>query len=400
MLLRHLHWYSKGRDGYGDIRVTRGKIEETGKGLATRLREKAIELGDYLALPGLINPHDHLEFNLLPRPGNPPYSNFTAYADEIYRPKETPLREVLNISLRDRLLWGGYKNLISGVTRDCHHNPFHPVLGSGFPVRVAREVAWSHSLRYSPDPRDDYRKAAGRPFVIHAAEGVDEAARLEIEELDRLGILRPNTIIVHGIALGQAEISLLEAAGAALIWCPVSNLSLFAHTAPLARLRGRVPVTLGSDSLLTGSSTLFDEIRAARDTGLAAPEELLAMVTTTASEIFRFPAGTGTLQSGADADLMVVPDTGQTPAETLLRSRPGDLRLVLVRGKVQLAGNKCAGFRSNVLVEGRPKFVRGRLARLKSRMARRLGNEAHEVTATPLWRMIRSKKESVRQGLH
>ena len=53
----------------GDIRITGGAIEEIGKGLAPRIREESIELRDYLALPGLINPHDHLDFNLLPIPG-------------------------------------------------------------------------------------------------------------------------------------------------------------------------------------------------------------------------------------------------------------------------------------------------------------------------------------------
>ena len=395
MLLRHLHWYSDGKDGSGDIRISRGLIGEIGKGLAPRILEKVIEFRDCLALPGLINSHDHLDFNLLPIPGNPPYSNFTTYAAEIYRPDESPLREVLSTDHRDRLLWGGYKNLISGVTRVCHHNPFHPVLGRGFPVRVAREVAWSHSLYYSQDPLDDFRKAAGRPFIIHAAEGVDEAARREVEELGRLGILHNNTVIVHGVALSQGEIARLESAGAALIWCPVSNLSLFGQTAPLGDLRGRVPFTLASDSLLTGSATLFDEIRAAHDTGLATSDELLAMVTTTASQILKFPVGTGTLRVGVEADLIVVDDTGVTPAQTLLKSRPADLDLVLVGGKVQLAGRRHASYRSNMVIDGREKYLRGNVSELKGRIAKRLGKKGHEVTSTPLWQMIRSKGESV-----
>ena len=390
MLLRHLHWYSDGKDGSGDIRITRGRIEEIGKELAPRFREKAIGFRGYLALPGLINPHDHLDFNLLPIRGNPPYSNFIAFAAEIYRPDESPLREVLSTDHRDRLLWGGYKNLISGVTRVCHHNPFHPVLGRrGFPVRVVREVAWSHSLYHSQEPLNDFRRAAGCPFIIHAAEGVDEAARLEIEELDRLGILQNNTVIMHGVALHESEISRLERAGAALIWCPVSNLSLFEQTAPLGALRGRVPFTLASDSLLTGSVTLFDEIRAAHDTGLATSDELLAMVTTTASQILKLPLGTGTLRVGVEADLIVVADTGVTPARTLLQSRPADLELVLVGGKVQLAGRGRTNLQTNTVIDGREKYLRGNVAKLKRRIARRLGKNGHEVTATPLWQMIR-----------
>ena len=393
MLLRHLHWYSDGKDGSGDIRVTGGRITDLGKNLTAGFLERVIEFRDCLALPGLINSHDHLDFNLLPLRGSPPYTNFTAYAADVYRPQESPLREVLSIDQRDRLLWGGYKNLISGATSVCHHNPAHPVLGKRFPVRVVAEVAWSHSLHYSQDPLHDFRQAAGRPFVIHAAEGVDEAARREIEELDRLGILQPNTVIVHGVALGQGEIARLERAGAALIWCPVSNQSLFGQTAPLPQLRGRVPFTLASDSLLTGSATLFDEIRAAHDTGLASSDELLAMVTTTPSRILRLPPGAGTLRVGARADLIVLADTGISPAQTLLQSRPADLELVLVGGEVQLAGRGRTHLHANLLIDGREKYLRGNVARLKSRIVRRLGSNHQAVTATPLWQMIRSKAD-------
>ena len=94
MLLRDLHWYSREKDGRGDIRITRGNIEEIGRGLAPRRGEKVIDLRDSLALPGLINVHDHLELNLLPIRGHPPYSNLSGYVADVYRPEESPLRDL------------------------------------------------------------------------------------------------------------------------------------------------------------------------------------------------------------------------------------------------------------------------------------------------------------------
>src|SRR5213594_3078870 len=111
-----------------------------------------IDLGGYLVLPGLINAHDHLEFNLFPRLGHGPYKNAVAWARDIYRPEESPVRENLRVPLRTRLTWGGIKNLLSGVTTVCHHNPYHAKVFDGrFPVRVRKRQGWAHSLAFSPD---------------------------------------------------------------------------------------------------------------------------------------------------------------------------------------------------------------------------------------------------------
>jgi hypothetical protein len=51
----------------------------------------------------------------------------------------------------------------------------------------------------------------------------------------------------------------------------------------------------------------------------------------------RLRRGAGTLTQGGPADLLVVGDTGQTPASRLLRLRTGDMEMVFVRGRVKLA---------------------------------------------------------------
>lgn len=390
MLLKNLHWYSEGQDGFGDIRITKGKIEGIEKGLTPRFREHIFNLSGCLALPGLINPHDHLDFNLLPIRGNPPYSNLTEYRREIYRPHESPIREMLNVDMRDRMLWGGYKNLISGVTTVCHHNPYQAVCENGFPVRVSKDVAWTHSLTYSKDPVGDFKKARGRPFVIHAAEGIDDSARLEITELQRLGMLRENTVIVHGVGMKDEEITHLQKAGAALIWCPGSNMRLFGKTAPIDQMTDRVLVTLGTDSLLTANPTLFHELRAALDTGLATSQELFEMVTTRAADILKLAKGAGTLRAGSVADLVVLPDAHELPADTLVQSQPADLRLVLVGGDVRLADQDLQAFRPNAAVDGRHKFLAGKLGKLKNRICKKVGAQADEILNSLLWQMLQA----------
>ena len=59
--------------------------------------------------------------------------------------------------------------------------------------------------------------------MIHAGEGLDEAARAELDALDALGCLAANTVLIHGVAFCRTEADRVIAAGAGLIWCPSSN---------------------------------------------------------------------------------------------------------------------------------------------------------------------------------
>src|SRR6202011_1306066 len=98
-----------------DIETHGGKIQSILKPAKLPKGAEFLDLEGHLILPGLINAHDHLEFNLYPRMGHGPYSNAGAWARDIYRPHESPIAEHLWVPKRTRLLWGGLKNLLSGV---------------------------------------------------------------------------------------------------------------------------------------------------------------------------------------------------------------------------------------------------------------------------------------------
>src|SRR5262249_59607388 len=76
-------------------------------------------------------------------------------------------------------------------------------------------------------------EAERTPFHIHVAEGQYEGARTlqehgatPIRYLDRLGVLGPRMIGVHCVWLDDEEIALMGARGAALAYCPGSNMFL------------------------------------------------------------------------------------------------------------------------------------------------------------------------------
>src|SRR5437764_2274279 len=213
-----------------DIIIRYGRIAFTSR--ARTQTNLKLNLSGYMILPGLVNAHDHLEFNLFPRLGRGPYPNAAAWADEIFRPSEEPVASQLRLPKPVRLWWGGLKNLLSGVTSVAHHNPYEPsVFSRYFPVRVLRRFGWAHSLAFSPDVADCFRRTpSGAPFIIHAGEGTDMESWRELYELEQGKLLRSFTVLVHGVAIRTEDLDLIRSRGTSLIWCPSSNLFTLGRT--------------------------------------------------------------------------------------------------------------------------------------------------------------------------
>jgi cytosine/adenosine deaminase-related metal-dependent hydrolase len=319
-----------------DLSVHDGHIFFESPGTSySRSPRPILDLTGFLILPGLINAHDHLEFNLFPSLGHGTYPNAKSWAEDIYRPDASPVKEHLALSKRTRLAWGGLKNLLSGVTTVAHHNPFEPtVFDASFPVNVVERFGWAHSLDFSPDLVERFRTTPEEwPFILHAAEGVDEHARSEISRLDALGVLSERTVLVHAIGLDQPDLHLLRQRHSSLVWCPSSNVSTYGHTVAADVLRSGLRVALGTDSALTAHVDLIDEIAIAERTHELSWQELFEMVTRRSACVLRLTDGQGTIRDGGAADLVVVEDQSQSPAKALRQLRP---EMVIVRGKIRL----------------------------------------------------------------
>ena len=298
-----------------------------------------INLSGFLALPGLLNAHDHLEFALFPRLGKGGYRNFLEWAEDIHLPGASPVFEHRQIPREVRLWWGGIRNLLSGVTTVCHHNPYEArVFEKDFVVRVLREYGWAHSLAMDAEVAVKKQNTPkGQPFLVHLAEGVDEQSAKEVFELHRSGALDDETIIIHGLALGKKGRALLRAANAGLVWCPSSNVFLFGRTLTSEDIRSSRRVAIGSDSPLTAKGDLLDELHFARENSGLPTEELYNSVTARPSELLRLKNGEGSLRLGAQGDLFAVRDTGLSPADSLIGLTYQDIELVLIGGRVHMA---------------------------------------------------------------
>lgn len=281
--------------------------------------DATLRVPDGTLQPGLINAHDHLHRNHFGRLGEPPYENAYEWGRDIHRRCADTIARGRAVPRLAALLRGAWKNLRAGVTTVVHHDPWEPAFDDAFPIRVVR-IEHAHSLELSPALPV---VPSGRPFAIHLAEGVDEQSASEVHQLAARGLVTSDLLAVHAVGVDPAGIARLRKAGAAIVWCPSSNLFLLGRTAPPALLAEGIDVLLGSDSLLTADGSLLRELRIARELGLLSDERLRAAVGATAAR--RLGIEAPLLEIGARADVVVL-------RKPLLEATESDVAIVIAAG--------------------------------------------------------------------
>ena len=321
------------------IRIKGARID--GIDVAPDQGDAVVDVEESFVFPGLINAHEHLELNSQPRlKWRDRYDNASEWVADFQPRFDTdPALAIARADTLDDRLWiGGVKNLLSGVTTVCHHNPIHRALRRRFPVRVVDEFGYSHSLYIDGDAVSASHRntPAEWPWMIHAAEGCDEPAERELDALDRLGCLTPNTVLIHGVAFGKAAADRVIQAGAGLVWCPSSNEFLFNRTADVRAFDDADRLALGSDSRLSGEGDLLDELKAAHATRQLSPEGLARTVTSGAAQLLRLRSA-GRVVAGAPADITIIRSLANCPFDTLVIATRTDIRMTMINGKPAVA---------------------------------------------------------------
>lgn len=317
--------------------------------------------GDAIAFPGLVNSHDHLEFNVYPPLGHARYGDYLEWGRDIHRRDRGLIASIEGVPREDRLRWGALKNLLCGVTTVAHHGDPRDDL-SRLPIARARGRS-IHSVRVDGRWRWKLNAPLGRaPYVFHVGEGTSSEVRGEVAELLRWNLLRRPLVAVHAIAMNASQASAFRA----LVWCPVSNEFLYGATADVAALKASAPILVGSDSTLTGHWNFWRHLRRARELGGLDDRELFDAVTRTAASAWRLEK-TGRIAPGEIADVVVARrggQPGQTGYDAFYAVEPEDILLVVRRGNVVLLDASLQGASS---VPG--KFSLVRLGQAEKRVA-------------------------------
>jgi cytosine/adenosine deaminase-related metal-dependent hydrolase len=314
--------------------------------------EFELDLPEHLVFPGLINAHDHLQLNAIPPlPAHTPFPNSYEWIAAFGTHRADPtVSAAVAVASTLRHRHGGLKNLLSGATAVLHHDPWRADFEDPrFPVRVLRHLHWSHSLGmglsnsgtaepiYGPPVAESFAATPPQePWIIHLAEGTDELAAGELSRLDALGCLAQNTVLVHAVGLRAADVELILARGAAVIWCPSSNLAILGRTLDPRTLFRAGRLALGSDSRLSGARDLLAELKVAAAHSDLTAREVVALATICAARVLRAPT-IGGLSPGQYADLLVLRDRGGDPYQQLLAASRADLRAVVRDGVPAIA---------------------------------------------------------------
>jgi cytosine/adenosine deaminase-related metal-dependent hydrolase len=321
-----------GTDEPVNIRVDDGKITGISSPLITDKTETLqLTFNNAIIFPGLINSHDHLDFNLFPQLGNSKYSNYTEWGKHINQNYKDEIAAVLKIPVLLRSEWGVFKNLLCGVTTVVNHGELSGLKDA--PITVFEETQVLHSVQFEKSWRTKLNNPfkAKLPVAIHVGEGSDWLSSHEIDQLTRWNLLRKKLIGIHAVAMSENQAKKFEA----LVWCPHSNYFLLNKTAHVNLLQKNTDILFGTDSTLTSTWDIWEHLLLARKTGLLNDETLYKTLNQNAAKTWELNCGE--IAAGKDADLVVAKiNLDKTGFDSFFSLGPVDLLLVIHRGNIRL----------------------------------------------------------------
>lgn len=188
-------------------------------------------------------------------------------------------------------------------------------------VWLAPAASWGLSDHLMRETRR-YASATGTPIMMHMFEtGSDDAGSRErfgkpaIQWFEESGLLGPDLLAVHSVALGPEELERYQAHGVMVSYNPVSNMYLASGAAPIRELKRRgTAVGLGTDGAgSNNSNNMLEAMKSgallqkvtSRDPQAMTAREMLRMATIDGARVLGLADRIGSLEPGKAADFFL-----------------------------------------------------------------------------------------------
>ncbi len=331
-------------------------IARAGESLPDGAKDALVVASKGVIYPGIIDLHNHPEYAIYPLlPINRTYRDRYEWRwyDDVYNKRITYPQEVLT---RPHYLdlgieigrYGEYKALAGGTTT---------LQGGRINLAYSKEECLVRNIENSAvesrmaSSRVDMGRSAKEwaamqserakgMLVVHLAEGPSARMATEFYALRDSNLLGPELIAIHGVGLTEPQLKEMAAAGAKLVWSPLSNFMLYGKTANVeAAKRAGLSISLAPDWAPSGSKSSLGELKVADLVnqhalkGLFSDLELVEMVTRKPAEAMGWGQKLGQIAEGYLADVLVVDERHADPYRNLIQTIEDNIQLVVVRGE-------------------------------------------------------------------
>ncbi len=344
-----------------------------------------------LAMPGLVNTHNHIPMTLLRSYADDlplmPWLNDHVWPFEA-RMTRDDIRVGAELGMAEMLLGGtttsadmywmdeavaeaavhaGIRAVIASSILDGKREAFDRDLallteryGRGCHPRITLMVAPHAVYTCSPETLEYARDTAAAHDIgitIHVSETQDEQrivreryGKTPVELLRDLGMLGPRTLLVHAVWVNDGDIEIMREHGVSVAHNPQSNMKLASGIAPFAKMAAAgINVTIGTDGPSSNNDLdMWEEMRAAsylqkvteRDPRVLPAYETLRMATVYGAKALGYN-DLGFISEGALADFILV--NVDTPhmqpihnivSNLVYSGKASDVDTVVVDGKI------------------------------------------------------------------
>ena len=308
-----------------------------------------------IIFPGLINIHNHLDWNVFPV-WDVPEKYESRYDWQSALEYDRDLREphgVLKDNFKIEMTkYAEVKALVGGTTTIQGssypwENAFTKILvrnvekDSDIDVKIQSKIGKiSSDDKYYENVLKNIQEYKTQRFIQHLAEGTNNEAKQEFSILKNLDLLREEVLIIHGTALGAQEFEEMSNSNTKLSWSPLSNLLLYGDTTNVDDAwKSGVLVSLTSDWSPSGSKNLLGELKVAdwwnkkSFDRFFSDYELVKMVTVNPATAISWDDSLGKIASNYLADLVVISGNSQNPYRALIDTSDSDVLLVMIDGE-------------------------------------------------------------------